>query len=227
MCGRYGLNHPDPVLADWYRASSMPELKPRYNIAPTMDILTVRETASSRIGSMMRWGLIPFWAKDLKRSPVMNNARAETVAGKPMFRHAFRERRCLIPASGFFEWQKMASGRKQPFYISSRDGNPLSFAGIWDSATTGEGDRIESCAILTTDCNALMQPIHDRMPVIVPIEDWDTWLDPMPSTDEVLLPLLKPFAPDLMQLWAVSPAVGNVANQGQELIKPFSLGGLT
>jgi putative SOS response-associated peptidase YedK len=108
----------------------MPEFRPRYNIAPTMDILTVRETASSRIGSMMRWGLIPFWAKDLKKIPVMNNARAETVAGKPMFRHAFRERRCLIPASGFFEWQ--ARGKhKQPYFISARDGTPLSFAGIW------------------------------------------------------------------------------------------------
>lgn len=117
----------------------------------------------------------------------------------------------------------MASGRKQPFYISSRDGNPLSFAGIWDSATTVEGERIDSCAILTTDCNALMQPVHDRMPVIVPIEDWDTWLDPMPSTDEGLLPILKPFGPDLMQLWAVSPAVGNVANQGEGLIQSIDM----
>lgn len=135
MCGRYGLNHPDPVLAGWHRASSMPEFRPRYNIAPTMDILTMRETASSRIGSMMRWGLIPFWAKDLKKIPVMNNARAETVADKPMFRQALRERRCLIPASGFFEWKAEGRG-KQPFFISSRDDAPFSFAGIWGTWTT-------------------------------------------------------------------------------------------
>lgn len=108
----------------------------------------------------------------------------------------------------------MPDGRKQPFYISSRDGNPLSFAGIWDSVTTGEGERLDSCAILTTDCNALMQPVHDRMPVVLANEDWNTWLNPMPRPDEVLMPLLKPFAPDLMQLWAVSPAVGRVSNQG-------------
>jgi putative SOS response-associated peptidase YedK len=117
----------------------------------------------------------------------------------------------------------MADGRKQPFYISSRDGNPLSFAGIWDSVTTGEGGRLDSCAILTTDCNALMQPLHDRMPVVLSTGDWDAWLDPGPSTDEKLLPLLKPFAPDLMQLWAVSPAVGRVSNQGEELLRPVSL----
>ena len=122
--------------------------------------------------------------------------------------------------------QKMADGRKQPFYISSRDGNPLSFAGIWDSAMMGEGERMDSCAILTTDCNALMQPIHDRMPVVLAAHDWDTWLDPRPSTDEVLLPLLKPFAPDLMQLWAVSNAVGRVSNQREELIYAFSLSSL-
>ena len=115
----------------------------------------------------------------------------------------------------------------QPFYISSRDGNPLSFAGIWDTAITKQGKKIDTCAILTTDCNALMQPIHDRMPVIVSEEDWITWLNPLPQPDEVLMPILKPFAPDLMQLWAVSSVVGNVANQGKEMIKPFSVSGLT
>ena len=155
----------------------------------------------------------------------MHNARSETVHEKKLFMANFRRQCCLIPASGFYEWQRLTNGRKQPFYISSRKGNPLSFAGIWDSATTGEGVRLDSCAILTTDCNALMQSLHDRMPVIVPIEDGDTLLDPMPSTDEVLLPILKPFAPDLMQLWAVSNAVGRVTNQREELIRPVSLSG--
>ena len=188
MCGRYGLNHPDPVLAEWYRASSMPELKPRYNIAPTKEILAIRDTDSGRKGSMMRWGLIPYWIKDVKKLPVLNNARAETVAEKPAFRQPFRQRRCLIPASGFFEW-KTEGRRKQPYFISSRDGAPFSFAGeTWDSDT---GETKESCAIITTECNALMLPIHDRMPVILSQDTWDAWLDPNLSRDEILLSLLK------------------------------------
>lgn len=223
MCGRYGLNHPDPVLADWYRASSMPQLKPRYNIAPTMDILTVRETGSGRIGSMMRWGLIPYWAKDLKKTPVMNNARAETVADKPMFKYAFRERRCLIPASGFFEW-KAEGGRKQLYFISSRDGAPLSFAGIWGTWTAADtGESIDSCAIITTTPNALLETIHDRMPVILAQEEWEAWFDPDYRPDEPLLALLKPYNAQRIQAWPVSSAVGKVANQGEELIRPVDV----
>lgn len=221
MCGRYGLNHPHTVLTDWYRASFMPELKPRYNIAPTMEILAVRETERGHAGSMMRWGLIPYWAKDAKKLPVMNNARAETIAEKPMFKQSFRQRRCLIPASGFFEWKTEGKG-KQPYFISSRDGAPFSFAGIWSTWTAADtGESIDSCTIVTTECNALMQPIHERMPVILSPEDWVAWLDPGPKQDEILLSLLRPFNAEQMQAWPVSPAVGKVANQGEELIKPF------
>jgi putative SOS response-associated peptidase YedK len=221
MCGRYGLNHPHPVLADWYRAS-MPELKPRYNIAPTMDILTVRDTVRGREGSVMLWGFIPYLAKDAKKLPVLNNARAETVAQKPMFRQSFRQRRCLIPASGFFEW-KTQGKLKQPYFISSRDGTPFSFAGIWETWITDKGEAIDSCCIITTECNALMQPIHERMPVILPPEAWEAWLDPELRRDEMLLPLLKPFDAERMYAWAVSADVGKVANQGEELIQPFVL----
>jgi putative SOS response-associated peptidase YedK len=220
MCGRYGLNHPDPVLADWYGTSFMPELKPRYNIAPTMEILTIRDTDSGRRGFMMRWGLIPYWIKDMKKLPVLNNARAETVAEKLAFRQSFRQRRCLIPASGFFEW-KTEGRRKQPYFVSSRDGAPFSLAGIWDTWITDAGETKESCAIITTECNALMQPIHDRMPVILSQNAWDTWLDPELRRDEILLSLLKPFDADRMQAWPVTPAVGKVANQGEELFRPL------
>jgi len=220
MCGRYGLNHPDPVLADWYGASFMPELKPRYNIAPTMEILAVRDTDSGRRGSMMRWGLIPYWIKDMKKLPVLNNARAETVAEKPTFRQSFRQRRCLIPASGFFEW-KTEDRRKQPYFISSRDGAPFSFAGIWETWGRDTGETKESCAIITTECNVLMQPIHDRMPVILSQEVWDIWLDPNLRRDEILLSLLKPFDAARMQAWPVTPAVGKVVNQGEELFRPL------
>ncbi|ABB73358.1 SOS response-associated peptidase [Nitrosospira multiformis] len=220
MCGRYGLNHPDPVLAEWYRASFMPELKPRYNIAPTMEILAIRDTDSGRMGSMMRWGLIPYWIKDVKKLPVLNNARAETVAEKPAFRQPFRQRRCLIPASGFFEW-KTESRRKQPYFISSRDGAPFSFAGIYETWVTDTGEAKESCAIITTGCNALMQPIHDRMPVILPEDAWDTWLDPDLRRNEILLSLLKPCDENRMQAWPVTQAVGKVVNQGEELFRPL------
>jgi putative SOS response-associated peptidase YedK len=220
MCGRYGLNHPHYELSDWYGVSPIPELKPRYNIAPTMKILTVRDTERGREGSMMRWGLIPSWARDTKKLPVLNNARAETVAEKPTFRQSFRQRRCLIPASGFFEWKTEGRG-KQPYFISGRDGAPFSFAGIWETWNSDTGEAKESCAILTTECNALMQPIHDRMPVILSPEVWDTWLDPEMRKDEVLLSLLKPFDADRMQAWPVSPAVGNVTNQGEELFYPL------
>ncbi|WP_025040050.1 SOS response-associated peptidase [Nitrosospira briensis] len=219
MCGRYGLNHSHPVLTDWYRASYIPELKPRYNIAPAMEILAMRETEPGRIGSTMRWGLIPHWAKDTKKLPVMNNARAETIAEKPMFKQSFRQRRCLIPASGFFEW-KAEGTSKQPYFISSRDGAPFSFAGIWGTWTADTGESIDSCTIITIECNALMQPIHDRMPVILSPEDWAAWLDPESKQDEILLSLLKPFDAERMQAWAVSSAVGRVTNQGEELIRP-------
>jgi putative SOS response-associated peptidase YedK len=128
MCGRFGLNHPHPVLADWYRVAFIPELVPRYNIAPPMDIPVIRTTDRGREGSIMRWGFIPYWAKkDGQKLPVLNNARAETVAVKSTFKQSFRQRRCLIPASGFFEW-KTQGKRKQPYFISSRDGTPFSFA---------------------------------------------------------------------------------------------------
>jgi putative SOS response-associated peptidase YedK len=151
----------------------------------------------------------------------MNNARAEMGAGKPMFRYAFRERRCLIPASGFFEW-KTEGGRKQPYFISARDGTPLSFAGIWGTWLAEDtGETIDSCAIITTECNALMQPIHDPMPVILAREEWDTWLGPDYKTDDALFALLRPYDAERMQAWPVSSAVGKVANQGEQLIQPL------
>ena len=156
----------------------------------------------------------------MKKLPVLNNARAETVAEKPTFRQSFRQRRCLIPASGFFEW-KTEGRRKQPYFISSRDGTPFSFAGIWETWITDAGETKESCAILTTECNALMQPIHERMPVILSPESWDAWLDHNLRKDEILLSLLKPFDADRMQAWPVSPAVGKAVNQGEELFRPL------
>jgi putative SOS response-associated peptidase YedK len=134
----------------------MPEFAPLYNIAPTARVLTVLETGEGRIGSLMRWGLVPYWAKDRKKVPVMNNARAETVAEKPMFRQAFRERRCLIPASGFFEWKAQGKS-KQPYFISARDGMPLSFAGIWGTWQADTGETIDSCAMVILPENSCIR----------------------------------------------------------------------
>ncbi|SFL94735.1 SOS response-associated peptidase [Nitrosomonas communis] len=220
MCGRFALAYPRSQLIDWYHAVSMPEMEPRYNIAPTTDILVIRDSDKGRQGSMMRWGLIPPWAKETRKLPLLFNARAESLASKPMFRQAFRSRRCLVPASGFYEWKKSAEGAsKQPFYISAKDG-PLSFAGLWESATIDE-TVIHSCTIITTDSSSLMRPIHDRMPVILPREVWDTWLSSSQLPDEALLSLLQPYSSEQMQLWQVSPAVGRVSHEGAQLIQPI------
>ncbi|GJL71990.1 MAG: DUF159 family protein [Nitrosomonas sp.] len=222
MCGRFALAYPRSSLIDWYDAASMPEIEPRYNIAPTANILVIRAGSTGRAGSMMRWGLIPRWAKDIKKLPLLINARAETVATKPIFKTAFHRQRCIIPASGFYEWKPLKERQnKQPFYVSAKDGHPLSFAGIWETATVNE-TIIDSCAIITTECNDLMRPIHERMPVILPIEAWDTWLTASQLPDDMLLSFLKPFASEQLQAWGVSPAVGRTSNQDAGLIRPVN-----
>ena len=223
MCGRFTLAYPRADLIKRYRAVTMSDIEPRYNIAPSTDIVVIRDSGTGREILMMHWGLIPHWAKDIKKLPLLLNARAESLVIKPSFKHAFRRQRCLIPASGFYEWKQMADGRsKQPFYISAKDGNPLSFAGLWESATVDEV-VINSCTIITTKSNELIHPIHDRMPVILPPEAWDTWLTPSPLPDDILMAILmKPLASEHMHLWPVSPAVGRINNQGDQLILPVN-----
>lgn len=196
----------------------MPELIPRYNIAPATEILIIRETGEGRIGSMARWGFIPRWAKNGVKVPMLNNARAETIATKPMFKAAFRIQRCIIPASGFYEWQLLRDGEhKQPYFISTTDGCPISFAGILETSIS-EGKTSESCAIITTRGNDLMRPIHDRMPVILPPESFDTWLRPNELPDVILNFYLNPHDSNKMQSWPVSTAVNRSTNEGQDLI---------
>lgn len=220
MCGRFALAYPRSSLTDWYHAASIPEIEPRYNIAPTDAILVIRDSDQGRVGSMMRWGLIPHWVKDTKKLPLLYNARAESLAVKPIFKHAFRRQRCLIPASGFYEWKLLPDGKsKQPFYISSKD-VPLSFAGLWETATVDEV-TINSCTIITTESNTLMRSIHDRMPLILPPELWDVWLNPTQQPDVILLSLLQFYSAEQLQLWPVSPAVGRASNEGEQLIQPI------
>lgn len=220
MCGRFAFDYPQRSLLSWYNAISLPDLSPRYNIAPTTDILVIRDTSDGRKGSLMRWGLIPHWAKDIKKIPLFNNARAETVASKLLFRNAFRKQRCIIPASGFYEWKLLNDRKhKQPYFISRIDNNPMSFAGIWESATVNE-IKIESCSIITTKCNDLMRPIHDRMPMILPNDLLDVWLKPAQLPDEILIPLLKPFDSTKIQAWPVSSNVNRVTIQSALLTLP-------
>ncbi len=171
----------------------------------------------------MRWGLIPHWAKDLKKIPLLNNARAETVASKPIFKNAFRRQRCIIPANGFYEWKLLMDGKhKQPYYISSNDGCPTPFVGIWES-TPINNTTIDSCSIITTECNDLMRPIHDRMPVILFPVSFDTWLKPTELSSKVLKFLVKPFDPERMLAWPVSIEVNKSINQGEQLIHPVQV----
>lgn len=218
MCGRFALFDPGEALVAAFglgevsaAALSDRVLEPRYNIAPTQPVLAVRLGRSGeRELAMMQWGLVPSWAKDPSIGSRMINARAETAAEKPSFRSAFKRRRCIIPASGFYEWQKLDSG-KQPMFIHAADRQPLGLAGLWEIWQSSDGSYLESCTILTTTPNDLMAPIHNRMPVILETADYDTWLhsEPDPSLG---LHLLRPYPASEMAAYPVSTLVNNPRN---------------
>lgn len=216
MCGRYTMATPGQSLKKHFQLDTVPELPFRYNIAPTQNVAAVRATGSGRELSLLRWGLIPHWADDPKIGYRLINARADTVASKPSFRSAFKQRRCLIAADGFYEWQKQ-DGAKQPFFIRRKDGEPFAFAGLWEH-WQGVEEAIESCTIITTEANELMQPIHDRMPVILAPADYDRWLDPAVQKPDLLQPLLRPFAADALTATPVSTRVNNPRNEGPKCI---------
>ena len=218
MCGRYTLASPTERLAEEFGvdASSI-ELAPNYNVAPTQGVAAVLEEGGQRRLEVLRWGLIPPWADDPGIGSRMINARSETAPGKPSFRRAFRERRCLIPADGFYEWQR-TNGAKQPYYIHMEDGRPFAFAGLWESWSKGEGE-IRTCTILTTGANALVGEVHDRMPVILAHDAYDVWLDPASERDE-LTGLLAPYPEDEMETYPVSRFVNSPSNNDPRCIEP-------
>jgi putative SOS response-associated peptidase YedK len=231
MCGRFVSASPPDELAKYFGAEQ-PDggLEPNFNVAPTSEVYVVRADDGHRQLGSMRWGLVPFWAKDLKIGSKMINARAETVAEKPAFRKAYQTRRCLIPADGFYEWAKVDGQKaKQPYFIHRADGEPVVFGGLWerwkprleDGKTIDEdADVIETCTILTTTPNREMTAIHNRMPVLVPPSVWDDWLSPE-SEMELIGSLLKPAPDDLLELIPVTTAVNNVRNKGEHLIEPL------
>ena len=218
MCGRFTLSQPAEAIASSFQLNEVPTLEPRYNIAPTQRVPTVlQKTGGDRQFQMLRWGLIPSWAKDLAMGAKLINARGETVAEKPSFRSAFRHRRCLIIADGFYEWQRL-EGKKQPFYFRLHNGQPFAFAGLWEHWQDPEGEAIESCTIVTTEANKLLQPIHDRMPVILDPKDYDLWLDPTFQNPEQLKQLLQPLSSEAMTSYPVSTKVNNPANNTPECV---------
>ncbi len=227
MCGRFALIAPGDSLAEQFLLTSVPTLAPRYNIAPTQAVTAVRLSPHSQEQelTLFRWGLIPSWAKDMKFGARMINARAETVAEKPAFRAAFKRRRCLIPADGFYEWQKLGN-KKQPMYIHARDGKLFALAGLWETWHSADGSLIESCTILTTTPNELMAPIHARMPVIIEPEDYGVWLDPGFHPDDaqhtLLRHLLRPYPAEKMDAHPVTTHVNNPRNDDRRCILPLT-----
>lgn len=194
---------------------------PRYNIAPTQEVLVARVcTGGSGELIAMRWGLVPRWSKGPDNRYSMINARAETVHQKPAYRAAFRYRRCLIPSEGFYEW-KATGNAKQPYFIGRRDKKPFMFAGLWERWEGDAGESLESFSIIVTAANDLIKPIHERMPVILAPKDYALWLDPQMQQAQTLLALLAPFAYEEMEAYPVSREVNNPRNEGPELAQPY------
>jgi putative SOS response-associated peptidase YedK len=196
MCGRYTLKTPAAQLALPFGLDKLPELTPRLNIKPTQQILTVRDVGEGPVAVNVRWGLIPSWAKDASCSAKMINARAETIGEKPAFRTALKRRRCLIPADGFYEWQKLDAKNKQPWYFTLPEEEPFAFAGLWESWKSSDGP-LETATIITTAANETLAFAHDRMPVILPPEHYARWLDPKAEGDPAILKLLQPYAGEI------------------------------
>jgi putative SOS response-associated peptidase YedK len=222
MCGRFALFAGPEDLARAFGVTIEDVALPaRYNVAPTQTVPVVRASDGRRQLATMHWGLIPPWAKDPSIGTRMINARAETVTEKPAFRVAFRSRRCLIPASGFYEWQ--ARGRaKQPHFIRRADGGLLALAGLWERWQPAEGPAAQSCAILTTTPNAVMAPIHDRMPVILDAGDFSRWLGETPASPDQLAALLRPCPDAALVAYPVSTYVNTPAHDGPEAIQPLT-----
>ena len=214
MCGRYKVTTPTGVIIENFQIrQGRPNLEARYNIAPTQIAPIVRQTPNGRQLAMMRWGLIPSWAKDSKIAFSTINARAETVHEKPVFRDALKHRRCLVVADGYYEW-KTEKGGKQPYLFACKDDQPMAFAGLWERWERGP-EPVDSFTIIVTESNVLTQQIHDRMPVILAPERYDTWL----SADAAeATALLRPCAEDLLSMLPVSRALGNVRNEGPALL---------
>ncbi|MDJ0616931.1 MAG: SOS response-associated peptidase [Calothrix sp. MO_192.B10] len=223
MCGRFTLNCAPEDLASTFHINKPPDLEAQYNIAPTQRVVAILYNLESQQRELvkLRWGLIPSWAKDMGISAKLINARAETVAQKPAFRSAFKYRRCLVVADGFYEWQRQG-GKKQPYYFRLSHGQPFAFAGLWEKWMSPQAEQISSCTILTTEANEIVKPVHGRMPVIIDTKNYDLWLNPEVQTTELLQPLLVSYPDAEMTAYPVSSLVNNSRHNLQECIVPLS-----
>jgi putative SOS response-associated peptidase YedK len=215
MCGRFTLTVSPEALAEEFGLAETPELEPRYNIAPSQPVAVVRY---GRTLGLVRWGLIPGWAKDASIGNKLINARAESAGEKPAFRSAFRRRRCLVVADGFYEWQA-ARDRKQPIWFHLAGGRPFAFAGLWERWHDPAGDRdVDSCTILTVPASPFVAPVHDRMPAILTPGDYDAWLDPALEDTARLHAMLRPYAGEDLQASPANPLVNSPAHEGPECL---------
>jgi putative SOS response-associated peptidase YedK len=220
MCGRFTQRAPAERVKKEFQLEEAPSIEARYNIAPTQSVLAIRHSPDGREVVMLKWGLIPAWAKDASIGAKLINARSETVDEKPSFREAFKRRRCIIPADGFYEWQR-TGGKKQPFYFRFKDDRLFGFAGLWDKWRNADGESIETCSILTTEANAILSKVHDRMPVILDPEAYDLWLDEDVRKQDLRKELLCPFAASEMTSYPVSMAINSPQHQGEQLVQPI------
>ena len=218
MCGRFTVISAPEAMRALFRYPEQPNFPPRYNVAPTQPIAVVRLQEAKRQFVLMRWGLLPSWVKDPKAFSLVINARGESVLDKPAFSHAMKRRRCLIPADGFYEWQA-TGGRKQPYYVRAKSGAPLAFAGLWETWTGPNGEELDTVAIITTTANRTLAAIHARMPVIVPEEAFDLWLNCAEVDAETAAALIAPAPDDLLEAYEISTAVNRVANDNPKVLE--------
>lgn len=228
MCGRFTLTRSAKAIAQAFELSESPTVEARYNIAPTQPVPAIlAETdggGSARKFSHLYWGLIPSWSKDPAIATRLINARSETVAEKPSFRTAFKRRRCLIVADGFYEWKREGKTKQPHFFFvgNAEERQIFAFAGLWEHWESSEGDWINSCTILTTEANDVLRPVHDRMPVILHQQDYDLWLDPTVQQTDELRSLLRPYDAEAMGSYAVNTQVNNARNDSAACVEPLS-----
>jgi len=234
MCGRYVSVSSPTILAERFGVEEVrvEAAEPNYNVTPRTEVPVVAESQGHRVLDLVRWGLVPSWAKDMSIGDRQINARAERITTANAYKRAFERRRCIIPADGFYEWETLESELKRkpkrPWFFRSRDGEPLGIAGLWeiwhDPKVGDDAPRIRTCVIITTEANALVAPIHDRMPVLLPESSWDAWLDRENHDTGALQKLLVPAADAVLERWAVSTLVNKPDNNGPELLEPAPVG---
>jgi len=225
MCGRYALTATPEEVRALFGYLDGEDFPPRYNIAPSQPVAIVRLAHGARRFALARWGLVPSWVKDPKRFALLFNARAETASEKPAFRAAMRYRRCLFPASGFYEWRRGPGKSKQPYWVRPRGGGLVAFAGLWETWSDRDGGEIDTASILTTDANTTIAPIHDRMPVVIEADDFDRWLDCRGHPPDAVAELLRPAPATLFEAIPVGSRVNTAANDDPALQEPVAARG--